>query len=98
LTSIDIQLEGDNCWPDLQKKPFVVGTFAGVALLPDAVVTDTFTGAERRVPALTLRIHTPDGGVVLAQLKVETFEMLARAFRGRLDYLADLAKRGGAES
>lgn len=96
MKMLDIQLNGDKCWPDL--KDFEVGDLAGVALLPDAVVTDTFTGEERRVPALTLRVHGADGRVVLAMLKVEMLETLARAMRSRLDYLEDLKKRGGRES
>lgn len=99
MTSIDIQLDGDNCWPELREPgAFDIGQLVGVALLPDAVVTDTFTGAERRVPALTLRLHTADGRVVLAQLKVEMLEAIARAMRGRLQYLEQLKAQGGTPS
>jgi hypothetical protein len=102
VTSIDIQLDGDNCWPDLDAKADAgqvsVAELVGVALLPDAIVTNMLTGAERRVPAVTLRLHLPDGRIVLAQLKVEMLETLARAMRGRLDYLAELKAKGGRES
>ncbi len=100
MTSIDIQLDGDNCWPDLKDRDVAIGELKGIALLPDAVVVDTFTGLQRRVPAVTLRLelHGPAAPTVLVQLKVETLEMLARAMRGRLEYLADLKKRGGRSS
>lgn len=99
MTSIDIQLDGDNCWPDLREpESFITGELRGVALLPDAQVLDTFTGKEHRKPALTLRVHTADGRVVLAMLKLEMLEAIGRAMKGRLEYLEDLKRRGGADS
>lgn len=102
MTSIDIQLEGDGCWPDLielgQAGKVEQAALVGVALLPDAVVTDTFTGKSRRVPALTLRIALPDGRVALAQVKVDMLNMVLRGIQGRLEYLADLAAKGGTPS
>lgn len=96
MTSIDIQLDGDGCWRDLGD--FLVGELTGVALLPDASVVDTFTGEQKRVPAMTLRVRLPDGRAVLALVKVEMMGTIVRALGARLDYLAELKARGGPES
>lgn len=77
---IDIQLDGDNCWTDLDEA--VVGQLDGVALLPDAL-----THAGTRVPAVTLRIRL-DGQVVLAQIKVDALRTILGAVDGRLAFLA----------
>jgi hypothetical protein len=95
VTTIDLQLDGDECWPDL--RDFVLGALSGVALLPDGEVTG-FDGQTRRVPILTLRVELPDGTVALAQIKVEMLETVLGAVRGRLAYIADLARRGGTPS
>lgn len=103
MTSIDIQLDGDGCWPDLVElhkagKVEFHAQLAGVALLPDAAVTDSFTGAERHVPAVTLRMHLPDGTVALAQLKLEMLETIVRGFHARLEYLAAQRKAGKGDA
>jgi hypothetical protein len=95
VTTIDLQLDGDECWPDL--KEFELGALSGVALLPDGEVTG-LDGKTRRVPILTFRVELPDGTVALAQIKFETLEVVLGAVRGRLAYIADLAKRGGTPS
>jgi hypothetical protein len=99
MTNIDLQLEGDECWPDLTELGAAGkldhAALVGVALLPDAEATDTLTGRTKRVPAVTLRIALPDGRVGLAQIKVDMLRMIVRALDGRLEYLADLASTGG---
>jgi hypothetical protein len=95
LTHIDIQLDGDECWPDLRE--FVIAALSGVALLPDGEVMG-LDGKTRRVPILTFRVELPDGTVALAQIKVEMLEMVLGAVRGRLAYIAHLTERGGTPS
>jgi hypothetical protein len=99
VTHIDLQLDGEGCWPDL--KDLVVdgsATLTGVALMRDAQVVDTLTGERKRVPAVTLRVQLADGRVALAQVKVAMLEMVLRAVKGRLEYLANLESRGGMPS
>jgi hypothetical protein len=101
MTSIQICLEGDNCWPDLpalaEAGKLFEASLVAVALLPDAQVK-RLDGSIGRVPSLTLRIAMSDGRVGLAQIKVETLETVVRAARGRLDYLRELAATGGVPS
>jgi hypothetical protein len=100
MTRIDIQLDGDDCWPDL-RDGFVAVELAGVALLPDAEVTDVLTGVSRRVPGVTLRIHIPveDGFLVgLAQVKLEMLESIIGALRGRMAFLAEQRAAGKGEA
>lgn len=96
MTSIDLKLDGDGCWPDLGD--FTLAELDGVALLPDASAVDSLTGERKRVPALTLRLHLPDGHTVLAQVKVEMLNTILRGVHARLEYLAELARRGGTPS
>lgn len=108
MRPIDIQLDGDACWPELEQMGAAgqveIGDLIGVALLPDAVVTRA-DGTEARMPALTLRVElrypgNPDlhRGHALVQLKVETLEMIAGALRARLQYLEQLRAQGGTPS
>lgn len=97
MTSIDLHLDGDNCWPEI-RDAFLVAELTGIALLPDASVVDTFTGQQKKKPALTLRIELPDGQTALAMVKVEMLEMALRAVKGRLEYIAELKAKGGADS
>ncbi len=102
MTSIDIQLDGDNCWPDLKPKiaegRVVHAELKGVALLPDGEAIDGFTGEHKLVPIITLRVELPDGTTALAQVKLDMMKMVTRAMDGRLQYIADLKAKGGRDS
>lgn len=108
MRPIDIQLDGDACWPELkwmgEKGMVEMGDLIGVALLPDAVVTHE-DGTSTRMPSVTLRVevrHPSDPhlhqGHVLVQMKLETLSAIAGALRGRMEYLAQLAAQGGTPS
>jgi hypothetical protein len=101
--SIDIVLDGDGCWPDLTAKRAagkVVwdARLAAVSLLPDGEVIDGFTGERKRIPIVTLRVELPDGTTAIVQVKLDALKMITRAFDGRLEYLAELAAKGGVPS
>jgi hypothetical protein len=102
MSVIDLQLDGDSCWPDLKEKIreglVTHAVLEGLALLPDGEVTDGVTGEIKRVPILTLRVLLPDGTIALPQVKVEMLDMIMAGVRGRLGYLADLKKAGGEVS
>jgi len=95
MTTIDLQLDGDECWPDL--KEFELAALSGVALLPDGEVLG-LDGQTRRVPILAFRVELAQGGTAIAQIKVEMLEVVLGAVRGRLAYLAQLTKQGGTPS
>ncbi len=102
MTSIDIKMDGDGCWPDLKEKHAAGqvewhASLASVSLLPDGEVTD-LTGKSRRVPIVTLRIEMPDGKVALAQVKLEMLDTIVRGFKSRIEYLAELEAKGGPRS
>jgi len=90
---LDIKLDGDRCWPDLADKAsagqIVETQTIAVALLPGGMTS----GAA----AVAIRIDLPDGRIVIAQTSQMLFDSAARAFRGRLEYLAELAAKGGGQ-
>lgn len=89
---LDIKLDGDQCWPDLRdgKREIIATETISVALLPGGMASGK--------ASVAIRVDLPDGRTVIAQTSHELFEAAARAFRGRLEYLADLNKRGGRPS
>ena len=89
---LDIKLDGDKCWPDLQdgKREIIATENISVALLPGGMASGK--------ASVAIRIDLPDGRTVIAQTSHDLFEGAARAFRGRLEYLADLKRKGGAPS
>lgn len=103
MTSVQILLEGDGCWPDFaelaESGKLLEARIVGVALLPDADVVDTLTGRQKKVPSITVRLQLPDGLVGVAQIKVEMWEAIGRACRGRMELIAaQSAAARGVES
>lgn len=103
MTSLDIMLDGDGCWPDLRDKHLEGkvewnARLAAVSLLPDGEVTDGITGNVKRMPIVTVRFELPDGTTALAQVKLDMLESIVRAFKGRLEYIAELKAKGGRDS
>jgi hypothetical protein len=99
MTSIDIEMNGDGCWPDLhekhaQGKVIWDARLSAVSLLPDGDVIDGFTGEARKVPILTLRIELPGGTSALAQVKLEMLSTIVAAMKSRIEYLAELKAVG----
>jgi uncharacterized protein (UPF0371 family) len=93
MPMLNIKLDGDNCWPDLADKPegeLIETQTIEVALLPG--------GMSSGKASVAIRIDLPDGRTVIAQTSQELFDAAARAFRGRLEYLAELARKGGSPS
>ena len=87
MPKLDVQLDGDGCWQDLellQKRGAVLHSDdLAIAYLPGGMAS----GA----PSLTLRVNLPDGRVVLAQTSLALFEGALRAFKARGELLAELA-------
>ena len=93
MPTLIIKLEGDASWPDLADKPddqIIDVHNLEVALLPG--------GMESGRASVAIRIDLPDGRVVIAQTSQQLFDAAASAFRGRLEYLAELQAKGGAAS
>lgn len=93
MPMLNIKLEGDHCWPDLAQKTedqIIDTENLEVALLPGGMASGK--------ASVAIRIDLPDGRVVIAQTSQELFDAAARAFRARLEYLAELKAKGGAES
>jgi hypothetical protein len=103
MTSIDINFDGDGCWPDLKAKHETGkvewhAELAAVSLLPDGEVKDGVTGEIKRLPIVLIRIELRDGTTAIAQVKLGMLENIVGALRGRMGYLADLKAKGGRDS
>jgi len=76
---ITVELEGDNCWPDLAEKldtpDLIRGTGIAIAVLS--------RGMESGRPSLTFRIDLPDGRVVLVETSLRLFMTAVKAIRAR---------------
>jgi hypothetical protein len=93
MPMLTIKLDGDRCWPDLADKSeeqLIEIQNLEVALLPG--------GMQSGKASVAIRIDLPDGRTIIAQTSQELFDAAARAFRGRLEYLAEQAKKGGSPS
>lgn len=74
MPTLDIHVDGDNCWTDLREHGFTVGKIVAVAALPN--------GTTEGNPTITFRIELPTGDVVLAETTLRLFGQAAAAFRG----------------
>jgi hypothetical protein len=79
LTGLDLQMDGDGCWPDLKDKreagQLEAGTLAGVALLQNGTANGNHS--------VTFRIDMPDGSTVTAETTLSLLWMAANAFKTR---------------
>lgn len=91
---LNIKLDGDQCWPDLAAKrergELIQTETISVALLPG--------GMSSGKASVAIRIELPDGRTVIAQTSLELFDSAARAFRGRLEYLAEQRGKGEGQA
>lgn len=86
MPSLNIIMDGDNAWPDLQEK-MERGTlihYAGdlsVAVLPG--------GMESGRPSVTIRFDLPDGTTLIAETSLRLFLGAATAFRAKYGEYGD---------
>jgi hypothetical protein len=86
MTAIDLQLEGDGCWPDLVRMAAegrlidgMAGLSIGLALLAD--------GTARGRPSVTLRVDLPDGRAVLTRTTLTLLTQAVRAMQVHVDMI-----------
>lgn len=75
MMGLDIQLDGDGCWPDLAGATEI--TLKGVALLQRGTV-----GGRH---AVCIKLRMPDGKIVFAQTTARVFVTAAAAVRIRCE-------------
>lgn len=83
MPALNIILDGDGCWPDLNDKPpekvrwdSHIGTPA-IAKLP--------MGTEAGNDSVALRLDMPNGDVIVTQFTMKLFLAAAAAFRARME-------------
>jgi hypothetical protein len=73
---LNIILDGDNCWPDLQDRKIYHHTGPiSVAALPG--------GMESGKTSVSIRIDLSDGSTVIAETSLQLFASAAKAFLAR---------------
>lgn len=78
MPEMTINLQGDNCWPDLQDKGFITADKnkpIQLATLPAGMVSGK--------PSVSIRMDLPDGTTVIGETSVALFQMAAAAMKGR---------------
>ena len=78
MPSLDIHLDGDKCWPDLEAKREQI-----IHVTEHLEVAALSGGMQSGRPSVALRIDLPDGRVVIAETSMRLFLGAARAFRAR---------------
>lgn len=82
MIGLDINLDGDGCWPDLAEKKAAgklhePGRLAGVALLKNGTTSGKHT--------VTFRVELPDGSVVTAETTAALFVAAAAGIKTRAE-------------
>lgn len=72
---IDIHVNGDGCWPDIDMTAVLHGELSGMAALPGGMTSGK--------PSVTLRITLDDGMTVLAETSLALLHTAVRAFVSR---------------
>lgn len=88
---INMHLDGDACWPDLDAEHIDVADSLELALLPG--------GMHSGRSSVTFRMNVGDGhldSVTLYQVSLDNLETAVRACRAREEYLRDIAARGAS--
>lgn len=85
IPSINLELDGDNCWPDLNEKELINIMESGIPLR--IAVLDN--GMASGHPSITLRIDLPDGKVLLTQTSARVFCLVAKCIMDKYPDLFD---------
>lgn len=76
MPTLSIQMNGDNCWPDLKEKPFIhTRQPMEVAVLNG--------GMDSGLPSVALRIQLDDGTIILAETSAKLFCTAGRMFEAK---------------
>lgn len=85
--SVQVILEGDNCWPDLQEK---FRQQRVLDLMGNDVPAIQFAALPRGMASgrtsVTLRLDSPNGTVVLTELSLAMLGSVTRAIEARYEY------------
>ena len=75
MPTIELNLHGDDAWPELRDKGFIdVGTTVKVARLRGGMASGE--------DSLAIRLDSPDGVVTIAQTSVAAWKAVTRALEG----------------
>ncbi|MDD5199210.1 MAG: hypothetical protein PHC88_05350 [Terrimicrobiaceae bacterium] len=75
MDPVQLHLDGDGCWPDLNTKPFDHGVLHEVAYLQ--------RGMSSGNPSVSMRITLDDGRIVIAETSARMFVTLAAGIKGK---------------
>lgn len=81
MPALNIIMNGDNAWPDLREKTFLIGEPVAVAFLDSGMASGK--------PSVAFRIELEDGRTVVAQTSAQLFSAAARALNVKYPNLHD---------
>lgn len=74
--SVDINVDGDNAWPDLVDKEIIEADITHATMLKGGMQSGRYSVA--------FRIPLPDGTVIISQMSLNMFDSIHAAFQGRV--------------
>lgn len=80
MPALDINLDGDNAWPDLRGKERKIIHLANEATIKLVALEGGMASGK---PSVCFRLDLPDGRVVLAETSARLFVMAAAAIVGK---------------
>lgn len=80
MPSLDIHLNGENCWPDLPEKEVIPLMGSDAPPIGVAVLDGGMTSGQ---PSVSLRLDLPDGRVVVTETSARLLCTLARMIEAK---------------
>jgi hypothetical protein len=80
---LDIHVEEEGCWPDLEGSTIAGGNGPRLQITEDLSIASFSSGMASGLPSVIIRLNLPDGSVALGQTSLRLFQAAAAAFRGR---------------
>jgi hypothetical protein len=83
VTVLDIHINGDGCWPDLEGSTIAGGNGPRLQVTEVASIAALASGMQSGLPSVMIRLNLPDGTVALGETSMRLFLQAAAAFRAR---------------
>lgn len=76
--SVSVHINGDGCWPDIKDRPDDLTWLQGT--VENLSIARLQSGMASGASSVAIRVNTPDGRVVVVELSMKLFQLVAQAF------------------